>query len=65
MWQQINAPRHSCHSWQKDHERMITAMSIVALIIALPVLTALGRLLTRWVRADSLHPRPPTPTWFD
>ncbi|HWU23802.1 MAG TPA: hypothetical protein VN088_19850 [Nocardioides sp.] len=40
-------------------------MSFFALIIALPVLTALGWLLLRWVQADSLHPRPEVREWFD
>jgi hypothetical protein len=48
-WQEINAPRRSCHSWRERSERMIAAMT--TLLFAL-TLAALAALLVRYARHD-------------
>jgi hypothetical protein len=58
-WQEINARRHFCHSWQDLHERMIAAMTVLLLLIVLAVAFA-G--LADWARHDVLSPaRRPDP----
>ena len=40
-------------------------MSILILILAFTLLTAVGWALAAWVQADSFHPRRPRREWFD
>jgi hypothetical protein len=49
VWQEINAPRRSCHSWRERSERMIAAMT--TLLFALTI-AALAALLVRYARHD-------------
>ena len=34
-WQKINAPCHSCHSWQELDESMISAMTTILFVLTL------------------------------
>jgi hypothetical protein len=49
VWQEINAPRRSCHSWRERGERMIAAMTTFLFALALIALVAL---LVRYARHD-------------
>jgi hypothetical protein len=58
LWQKINGRWLFCHSWQ-DHEwRMITAMTILLLILLVAAFVG----LTDWARHDGFAgPRRPEP----
>jgi hypothetical protein len=43
IWQEIDGQCHSCHSWQETGERMITAMTAIAMILIVVALAAVVR----------------------
>jgi hypothetical protein len=52
IWQKINAPCHSCHSWQDHSGSMISAMTTIALILALIAIVAGFAGLVSYARRD-------------
>ncbi len=63
MWQKINEPRRFCHWWHDHDERMITAMTLMMILLALSVLVLVEALV---VAHDGHGPdRPPTSRFED
>jgi len=52
IWQKINVGCHSCHSWQDYAGSMITAMTTIALILALTAIVAAFAGLVSYARRD-------------
>jgi len=52
IWQKINVGCHSCHSWQDHGESMITAMTTIALLIALTAIVVGFAGLVSYARRD-------------
>ena len=52
IWQKINVGCHSCHSWQDHSGSMITAMTTIALIIALTAVVVGFAGLVSYARRD-------------
>jgi hypothetical protein len=62
IWQKINAPCHSCHSWQESIGSMITAMTaIILLVIAVALIVQAVRLALH----DGMGPTQPPRSHFD
>ncbi|WP_141013738.1 hypothetical protein [Nocardioides sambongensis] len=55
-WQQINGGRHSCHFWQIFDRRMITAMTLLLLLLGLAVVAGTLQMVLRDARP---HVTPP------
>jgi tRNA U34 5-methylaminomethyl-2-thiouridine-forming methyltransferase MnmC len=51
MWQQIDGPWLSCHSWQETSERRITAMNLTEILTILLLVAAFAGLV-RYVHHD-------------
>jgi len=64
-WQEINEHCHCCHSWRDLKESSISAMSLLILIFAVFILTAVGWAIAAWVGDDPLHARPTRRDWFE
>jgi hypothetical protein len=62
MWQKINEPWLSCHSWQDHERRMITAMTfLILLLLVAAVMTAAT---VRLVSHDGRGPQRPPASHF-
>jgi hypothetical protein len=61
IWQKINAPCHSCHSWQECVGSMITAMTALIIILAA---VALVIAIVRYVAHDGQGSTQPPSSHF-
>ncbi len=62
-WQKINAPCHSCHSWQESIGSMITAMTALIILLAISVVLLVATV--RSVFHDGQGPSQPPRSHFD
>jgi len=65
IWQKINAPCHSCHSWQDHNEGTITAMTTILLVIALAAIVAGLAGLVSYARRDHFAGGRNSAAWRD